>query len=305
MKKVLLPLARRITQLTVLFFLFIIPLKSFEISNISQRGRDFSRFSDNALLQTYYNFTNWSGVTFDSLSSLKGTLWTLDIAGFRISEPLAFLETIASKGWVSAVFFLSALPLLLITLFLGRVFCGWLCPINLLLECTARFRSFLQKFGLSFRFRTIQFSYNTKYYLLAGGIVFSFFAGIPFLSLFYPPLVIARDVYFYVYLFPIAGLLFLSGIALFEFFFSPRCWCRSFCPGGALYSLLGRLRILKVSFDRAHCASNEDNCSVCYESCSMGLYPAGNNNLSECDNCGKCISDCPEKGLSYKIGYFR
>ena len=303
MKKFLLPLARRITQLTVIFFLFIIPLKSFEVSNIAQRGRDFSRFSDNILLQSYYDFNNWSGATFDNLSAFKGSLWALDIAGYRISEPLAFLETLASTGWISTVFFISVLPLLLITLFLGRVFCGWLCPVNLLLEYTAKFRNFFQRLGLPFR--TVQFSFNIKYYLLEGGLVFSFFAGIPFLSFLYPPLIIAREAYFYVYLLPMTGLLFLLAIVFFEFLFSPRCWCRSFCPGGALYSLLGRLRILRISAEKAQCTLKEENCSVCYESCSMGLYPAGDDNLAECDNCGKCIADCPEKALSYRVRYFR
>ncbi len=303
MKKYFLPSIRRIVQLTVIFFLLIIPLKSFELSNISQRGMDFGRFSDNALLQAYYTFMNWSKISFDSLSSLKGSLWSLDVAGVRISEPLAFLETFASNGWVPIVFFLSALPLLLITLFLGRVFCGWLCPINPILEYTGKLRSFLRKIGIPFH--TVQFSFNIKYYLLAAGIIFSFIAGIPALSYIYPPLVLARDIYLYVYLLPVVGLSFILGIILFEFFFAPRCWCRSFCPGGALYSLLGRLRLLRVSTDKAHCSKDEEKCSVCYDSCSMGLFPAGDDNLTECDNCGKCIADCPEKALGYRVGYFR
>ena len=80
-----------------------------------------------------------------------------------------------------------------------------------------------------------------------------------------------------------------------ELFVSPRCWCRSFCPGGALYGLLGSRRGLRVNLAPKLCT----NCGLCDPVCEMGLDVIAESRGIECDNCGVCIRHCPEKALAF------
>lgn len=67
-------------------------------------------------------------------------------------------------------------------------------------------------------------------------------------------------------------------------------------PGGALYSLLGRFRLLRIVRKPALCTDYLD----CDAACPFGLYPMTDRMGMECDNCGLCRSVCPEKALVYK-----
>jgi len=297
MKKIILSVSRRGIQLTVIFFLIVLPLNSLEVSIRSQVGSDIGNFDSNCLSRLYHSAVENGWISEEKLAGIKGSLWSLDIKGYRISEPLAVVEAFASAVKLPAIFLFSAIPFLLLTLLMGRVFCSWLCPANLIFEIVQMLRVFFERIGV--KFKKITFSYDLKYYLLAFGIVFSFFAGVPFFSVFYPPLLLSNEVFLYVYSLPVTGLTIILGIIIFEFFISPRSWCRYFCPGGALYSFLGKYRLIGVSADKNLCTQKE-GCTVCLDSCGMGFYPPAKNHVGECDNCGKCIIDCPKDALNFK-----
>ena len=89
--------------------------------------------------------------------------------------------------------------------------------------------------------------------------------------------------------------LFMGAIVGFELTLSQRSWCRYFCPGGALYSLLGRFRLVRVYRRAASC----NQCGVCASVCPMGLLPIKDRLGLECDNCGLCISSCESHALGY------
>ncbi len=87
------------------------------------------------------------------------------------------------------------------------------------------------------------------------------------------------------------------GIA-FEVLVSPRWWCRTMCPGGALYGLLGSARVLRVVLVRDRCTA----CKLCQPACEEGLNPVAESSGLECDNCGACVRDCPDRALVFKLG---
>jgi ferredoxin-type protein NapH len=91
--------------------------------------------------------------------------------------------------------------------------------------------------------------------------------------------------------------LILVAIALVEITVSKRWWCRYICPGGALYTLLGWLRPVRVGLKKAKCTL----CGECDEACHLGLKPMQDQMGPECDNCGQCISHCDEDALDYVI----
>ncbi len=91
--------------------------------------------------------------------------------------------------------------------------------------------------------------------------------------------------------------LIIVGIALFEVAVSRRWWCRYVCPGGALYSLLGAARPIRVKLSESKCTS----CGDCVVACPVGLNPMRDKMGIECDNCGVCISHCHDDALGYGL----
>ena len=78
-----------------------------------------------------------------------------------------------------------------------------------------------------------------------------------------------------------------------------KIWCRTLCPLGALYGLLGLKRRLAVRVDATRCT----HCNACARACSMGTAP-GRTELAEsylCTNCGDCIDACKEGALHFTL----
>jgi ferredoxin len=84
----------------------------------------------------------------------------------------------------------------------------------------------------------------------------------------------------------------------FELFISPRWWCVTMCPGGALYGLLGYFRLLRVKLKQSRCTE----CGICRPLCEVSIDPVVESDGIECTNCGVCIRHCPEKALRYSVG---
>jgi ferredoxin-type protein NapH len=108
-------------------------------------------------------------------------------------------------------------------------------------------------------------------------------------------------------LFGAAGVISLTGVSLFlfvllmvEILLSPRMWCRSLCPGGALYAVLGARRVFRVKNDFAACTQ----CAACIKACPMGLNPMSDALGIECDNCLACLPSCQPDALHIKAGLF-
>lgn len=243
--------------------------------------------------------------------SVRGSTWSLELFGLTLTDPLAVLESIAASRSLRWVLIVGALIPVLGTLLLGRVFCSWICPAGFLLELSGKLRRVLRFFELEPG--KARLWHGNKVVILALGLAFSFVVGLPLLGYLYPPAIVGRELHNGVTVlfdraeegllgFSAAGLTlaswFLLAIALVELGFGPRLWCRSLCPGGAVYTLLGQRRVVNVERDPESCT----RCGECVLACEMGLSPMTDRIGSECDNCGKCVADCPDDALSWVAG---
>jgi len=230
------------------------------------------------------------------LDRFVGGLWSMKFFGVSISDPLAALDmTAASREWHPALWVSVLIPVVL-SIVLGRVFCAWICPMHLLLELANSLRKLVAWAELPVR--DLRFNHGLKYIVLALGIVVAAALSMPLMALIYPPAVIGREIQLGLRTATLGiGVYLVAGIAVFEIFVSRRWWCRYMCPGGAVYSLLGKFRPLRVQRDAPSCTA----CGECIPACEMGLRPMVDKMGMECDNCGDCVKACPEGSLRWVI----
>jgi ferredoxin-type protein NapH len=230
----------------------------------------------------------------------KGTVWSSIVLGVDVTDPLAAAEAIAAGKTIYGPLLASILIPVAVALVLGKVFCSWICPANLLFEITGKLRGVLRFAELPPA--DVKFSYANKYVLLAVGLAIAAIVGLPIFALVYPPAAMSRLLHGWVFGTPTGGILTVLGaIVVFELIVSPRWWCRTMCPGGALYGLIGWPRLLRVKLDAARCTE----CGKCKPACEPGLDPVRQSSGIECDNCGACIRRCPETALGFGVGFPR
>lgn len=230
------------------------------------------------------------------LDGYKGTLWSMRVAGVELTDPLAAAEMIATSKTIHTPLMWSILIPVVVTLSLGRVFCSWMCPAGLLFEITDKLRRLLRLAEI--KPGDVKFSHRNKYAVLVVGLIIGAIVGLPFFALVYPPAMISRMAHGLVFGTAITGMLvILSVMIAMEVFVSPRWWCRTMCPGGALYGLLGWKRLLRVRLDAKACTG----CRDCEPACPLGLNPVTQSATIECDNCGVCLHHCQDKALFYAI----
>jgi len=255
--------------------------------------------------------------------------------GLRFS-PLIPLFALIKDLNISLLFW-PALVILLLTVFLGRFFCGWICPLGTTLDIVQRvFKAKGNKANQ--RWEKLRY---LKFALLIASIFLAIFS-IHFWGYLDPLSIFNRMLT--VLLYPIAtlgsesALLGLTNIALiedpayavydtFKLFIMPeaqafyqqtlgiaiflliivglekvtrRFWCRYLCPAGALLGFLSQFRFFERVVGQS-CPS----CGICHSECKMNAIPEMDVNLTskvECIECFSCAEVCPPKtkSISYQ-----
>jgi len=245
---------------------------------------------------------------------------------FLRADPLvALITSLASRELVPHL--LLPAGLLLLTLVLGRFFCGYLCPLGTVLDLSSRLFS-------RARLRFAERLRNLKVYLLIG-LVAAALAGANLAYLFDPISILTRTCTILVYpltvlfanlsldvLRPAAreigwiGLTYLSfdeplfstgiitavifiGIVMLNLI-TPRFWCRYLCPLGALLGLFSRFGIFKRVVNN-QCSG----CAKCQATCPMGAITDDPRTVkaAECLQCRTCRFICPTEAISFKAIY--
>nr|WP_225936935.1 4Fe-4S binding protein [Myxococcus sp. RHSTA-1-4] len=189
----------------------------------------------------------------------------------------------------------TVLPGVLLVAFLGRFFCGWACPYLPVLAAANAARWLLSRLGLPTA--DVKLPRVTSRVVLVGVLLVGSVLGVQLVPLVYPPAVIGREAFRAVFYGSLgAGGLLVVGAFLFDTFVSRAGFCRSLCPGGAMFSVLGSASPLRVVNERSKCT----DCTVCDVICNLGQSPMNNRLDSGCERCGRCIASCPTRALSWK-----
>jgi len=218
---------------------------------------------------------------------------------FFYLDPLLLLLTLAATHAVETLLLFSLIPVVL-TLVLGRFFCGWLCPFGAINQFVSYLASRLDKQQKPLDQRLLKVKYLLLILILMMATLGSNFGSIldpfslltrsaavvvmPSASLLAPELSgIVRD---YSAQAEIVGVLFLVLVGLN--FYRRRFYCNYLCPLGALYGLVARLSWLRLRPN-----DDCDGCNLCSTGCTYNGSPHELYSPSECTVCFNCIQDCP------------
>ncbi len=254
---------------------------------------------------------------------------------FLDADPLIFITTIlSSREWYQT--FYLAILVIVATVFLGRVFCGWICPLGTLNNAVGSIKKRRLKTS------TVNW-YRFKYYVLIFLLVSSLFSlqltGIvdpisllirSFSLAVYPlvsyatsatfdafynaniPFLVNVSEFIYSILKKIflpfqqpfylqsafVGFLFLLilGMNLVE----RRFWCKYLCPLGGLLGILSRYAFLRRSV-----SEDCDGCGACAHACQGSATPDREERWksTECVYCMDCDDLCPRNAVHF--GFLR
>ncbi|MBF0549134.1 MAG: 4Fe-4S binding protein [Deltaproteobacteria bacterium] len=266
-------------------------------------------------------------------------LWsaTLPLAGwvpvnlFLKLDPLAAVGTfVAAREWAAWMGW--GVLILALTLILGRLFCGYVCPMGVTVDLADRLikgrgRKKAKNSGTSRNFD----DWRRLKYMILIGLLTAGLAGVSWVSWFSPLSLITRFYGLIIHpliltlerlglavlrpVFPVLGLdnwvyieiksrvfsanIFIATLVLGILWlgiFRPRFWCRYLCPAGALMALGSR-----KPWIRRRVSSDCTDCGMCRRSCPMGAISEDNKSAAhtECLACRRCAEVCPVKAVSF------
>jgi len=291
--------------------------------NLSRTRRVFQGFF--LLLFLWLSLETWARVRWGGSPEMAG--WPVSL--FLDLDPLAALGSLLASGslytgwtgWnnVGAAGVVLALFSAILTLFLGRVFCGWFCPLGTLQQLTAwLFAPKARKEAI--RIHEYKRGQRVKYWILAFFFA-SALAGSLQVGWLDPIPLVTRS--FALAVWPLAdlatrpflsllgaapvypsgtpgfqgawfiALLFLAVLAASAWI--PRFFCRWLCPLGALLGVLSRWAPFRIRRWAEDCIG----CRACVAGCQGGADPDGEIRASECMVCMNCLDPCPTGCLSF------
>jgi polyferredoxin len=247
------------------------------------------------------------------ITATLGTAWW-QLRGWPINwilelDPLtALATTLATHKFYAPLTW--ALVTTLLTLFVGRFFCGFACPLGAINQ----FTGWLARRGMNVAGRVEANRHRRtqalKYYLLACLLLLALMGSVQ-TGIFDPLPLLHRSVN--LALLPLAdpglGLLsdeprYYSSIWLFGVVFLtvvglnlawPRFFCRFVCPLGALFGLLSRFTPWRIGKAADKCG----DCRICEEYCEGACRPSGQLINSECVLCFNCLDRCPAGRVTF------
>ncbi len=250
---------------------------------------------------------------------------------FRLDPLAASTAMISARAWIPRLAL--ALGTVGLTLLLGRVWCGWLCPMGTLLDWV-RFPGAKRRAAqLSPRWKQI------KHVLLLATVGLALFGSLSLLVLDPITLLtrtmttailpavnhaitaVERTLYEMPFLRPVVdavervlrgpvlpvdppafaqnvllALLFAGVLALNAL--ADRFWCRNLCPLGALLGWLSKISLLRPVLGDACTA-----CGRCDTACPVDAIESGERYEivpSECTVCLDCLATCPQEGAGFR-----
>jgi ferredoxin-type protein NapH len=233
---------------------------------------------------------------------VKGNLSSsLTLGVLPLTDPFLLAQTLFTRHWPEATALIgAAIVIVFYALAGGRVFCAWVCPVNMVTD------------GASWLRRRLNINTgrapkrSLRHWALIAVLAACAFTGIVVWEAVNPVSMMHRAIIF-------GGVVAWGAVVavfLFDLLIAPRGWCGHVCPMGAAYHLIGRKSLLRVS---AQHSSRCNDCADCYAVCpEPHIIPVplkgkstGKGGVtpliltSECTNCGRCLDVCSKDVFTF------
>ena len=220
--------------------------------------------------------------------------------------PLGALQNAIAASASRPAFYVVGM-LMLFGLTLGRVICGWLCPVGMIQELLHKLPTpKLRKGRLTRALSWLKYAILALFVLaVPAWYALQRFPVPAFCKYICPAGTLEGAVGLLsnpgnADKFSMLGLLFtrkfvILALILAGSVFVYRIFCRFLCPLGAIYGLFARIALLGVRVEQSACTG----CGACVRACPMDVRTVGDH---ECIHCGACIPVCPEKAITLRAG---
>lgn len=190
------------------------------------------------------------------------------------------------------------LSILAVSLFAGKAFCSWMCPVGYISEMVGDFGEKIQKklFKRVLRLpRFVDYFLRSIKYLLLGFFIYVIFFAMDvnslraFLDSPYNKLADVKMFYFFAdiskFALTVIAALFLLSVVVRNF------WCRYLCPYGALLGITFFLSPNKIKRNVDSCI----DCKLCTKACpsKIKVHKVKTVLSDECSSCLNCVDACP------------
>lgn len=242
----------------------------------------------------------------------------------RLDPSLVMVSGLAARILLFA--FLPAVWVVVLTVFFGRFFCGYICPMGTTLDGGDALLKIKYK-----NQKRLPVLHRLKYLVLSF-LIGAGFLGVSFVFIASPLSLITR--FYSLLVQPVLALATREGLSAMEpvfvkfsfdsllffqvdtprfstqgfilFFFVlvfilgrwfPRFWCRTLCPAGAILALISIRPLIRRQVSPA-CT----DCGKCIRNCPMGAIndqDYSQTDFRECIVCHVCTDVCPEKAITF------
>ena len=204
------------------------------------------------------------------------------------------LDALFAEGWQEILAFFGTF--IVCSVLLGRVLCGFICPLGFIQDVVHEARQALHIEGISLNERMYAVLRLVKWVMLI------IFLGIGFIGGnfcdFCPAAAVSPALAGFKLSLGLGG--FIMVIVLVSGFFKRRCFC-NVCPLGFILGLTHKISLFKLKKNAVACTE----CGACYEACPMGIKSIFTERdgkdikkidvtTSDCIMCGDCVRRCPE-----------
>jgi len=194
------------------------------------------------------------------------------------------------------------------TLFLGPLFCGWICPMGTFQEWIGKLgkKIFKNKYNRFIPYKVDTYLRWIRYGILAWVIYMSAVTGLLVFENYDPYNALFK---FWTGEVAISGLIIL-GVVIILSLFVERPFCKYACPYGAVLGVFNLFRIIPLRRNQHTCI----DCKLCDKACPMNIPVSvtGKVRDHQCISCYECTSDdgvCPVpntmefRTTPYKTGF--
>ena len=228
---------------------------------------------------------------------VKGNLSSsMTLGALPLTDPFVLAQVLATRHWPEFSALLgAAIVVVFYAVMGGRVYCSWVCPVNIVTDSASWLRRRL-------KITTSRSPRELRYWLLAAILAACAVSGVAIWEWVNPVSLTQRALIF-------GGTMALGAtlaVFLFDLWVAARGWCGHVCPMGATYALIGRKSLVRIS---AQASSRCNDCADCYAICpepqvipialkaKRGASPVITD--SACTNCGRCIDVCGPAVFTY------